>query len=585
MAVTIVGPGSTTGNTALVSSRSVAVPNNGGANALAAGDVVVVRLSRWESINPAVTAPSGFVPRTQQVNGSSKLNTFLKRLTAADTGTYAFSWTGSMWSTAQARAYRGVDPAANLSTIPMHQLTGSGTAWPAATLSGVSAGALDWHGYSENGGAHVVPTSFTQLSANDCDIGAYRIVAAGSYTTAGGSSVSSNLIVSMLHLPETGGPNLVSGTALASLPAPVGVAAAGRLVLGHAAVTLPRPLASAVGVRRVAGTAATTLPAPVVVASAGRLVLGHAAVTLPSPSAAAAGVRTVRGASVTSLPAPVAVASAGRLVLGTAGAPLPSPAATASGAREVRGTALGSLPAPVAVASAGRLVLGSGTAPLPAPVASAAGSVVGPDVTFASAMLPGPVAVASAGRLVLGAALAALSRPSGTAAGQRTVVGTASAALAGAIGTAFSFVTADGDAPWLTLADLMDARATHESIMLDKVRLYRSGRVAQQPFDPELGYEPSNGPAPYYDGKATVQSKAIQTSTRTIAEQSKSSLGYVVKIPVSAIVIAPEDLVEVTESADPRNVGLWLVVEGAETNTFATARRFSCTVWEGAMRS
>lgn len=221
MAVSLVGPGSTTGNTALASSRSVAVPNNGGANPLQANDVVVVRLSRWDtSINPAVTAPSGFVHLTQVTNtGGGKVDTYLKRLTAADTGTYPFSWTGSMWTTATARAYRGVDPAATLTAVPLHQPTNTGTtAWPAATLSSVGNGVLDWHGYSEsNGNPHTVPTTpaFTKLTDNDSDVGAYFLASAGSYTTSGGSAVAnSNNIVSMLHLPEAS-----SGVSMALGPA------------------------------------------------------------------------------------------------------------------------------------------------------------------------------------------------------------------------------------------------------------------------------------------------------------------------------------------------------------------------------
>lgn len=213
MAVTLLDS-TTTGNTALASTRAVPVPTGGGA--LAANDVVVVRLSRWESINPAVTLPAGtWISRTQLVNGSAKLNTYLKRLTGSDTGTYTFSWTGSMWTTGQAMAYRGVSSTADLSTIPLHQLTASGTAWPALTLSSIGAGALDWHGYSENGGTHVSPTTpaFTQVENNDSDASAYAVVAAGSYTTSGGSSVSSSLMGSMLHLPEAAsGTTPVTGT-------------------------------------------------------------------------------------------------------------------------------------------------------------------------------------------------------------------------------------------------------------------------------------------------------------------------------------------------------------------------------------
>lgn len=137
----------------------------------------------------------------------------------------------------------------------------------------------------------------------------------------------------------------------------------------------------------------------------------------------------------------------------------------------------------------------------------------------------------------------------------------------------------------LTAEELAECQATHEEIMTDRVRLYHSGRVDQLPFDPALGYEPSEMPEPYYDGKATVQARPIMAGSRTVVEQTKTTLGYAVKLPVAVTAASPEDLVEVVESADPRNIGLWLVVQGEESNTFVTARRLSCTLWEGAKRS
>jgi hypothetical protein len=137
----------------------------------------------------------------------------------------------------------------------------------------------------------------------------------------------------------------------------------------------------------------------------------------------------------------------------------------------------------------------------------------------------------------------------------------------------------------LTAAELAECQATHEEIMIDTVRLYHSGRIDQQPFDLNLGYEPSDMPEPYYDGKATVQARPIMAGSRTVVEQAKTTLGYAVKLPVTVTGAAPEDLVEVYGSADPKNLGLWLVVQGEESNTFVTARRLSCTLWEGAKRS
>lgn len=134
----------------------------------------------------------------------------------------------------------------------------------------------------------------------------------------------------------------------------------------------------------------------------------------------------------------------------------------------------------------------------------------------------------------------------------------------------------------LTAAELAECQATHEEIMTDRVRLYPSGQVDQQPFDPTLGYEPSSRPEPYYDGKGIVQARPVQAGSRDVVEQTITVLGYAVKVPVSVTGAALADLVEVVESADPRNVGLWLVIQGEESNTLVTARRLSCTLFQAA---
>lgn len=141
----------------------------------------------------------------------------------------------------------------------------------------------------------------------------------------------------------------------------------------------------------------------------------------------------------------------------------------------------------------------------------------------------------------------------------------------------------------LTPEELAECRATHETIFTDVIRLYHSGQVDEEPFDPALGYEPSSRPEPYYgpgiephNGKGIVQARAIQTGNREVVEQTVSTLGYAVKVPVTVTGAALADLVEVVESSDPRNVGLWLVVQGEESNTLATARRLSCTRFQAA---
>jgi hypothetical protein len=137
----------------------------------------------------------------------------------------------------------------------------------------------------------------------------------------------------------------------------------------------------------------------------------------------------------------------------------------------------------------------------------------------------------------------------------------------------------------LTADELAWCRATHEEIMLDRVRLYRSGRVAEASFDPALGYEPSDRPEPYYDGKAIVQARPIQAGNKTAVEQPVGLIGYAVKPPYTVTDVNVNDLVEVVESPDPGNVGLWLVVQAEQSNTFATARRLLCTLYEGPVSS
>jgi len=195
-----------TGSASFQTSRAIPVPV--GAAAL---DVVVVRLSRWESINPAVTKPGAeWILRAQAVNGSGKIDTFLKRLTAGDTGTYTFSWTGSMWSTGQATLYRGVSPTADLSSntdFPLTFTTNSGLAFPTVTLNGVRNGSvLDWHGYSEQPTTHTPPTShggFTEIEDDDSDTAAYLgVSSAGNYSATGATTgLSGPNISSLLELP------------------------------------------------------------------------------------------------------------------------------------------------------------------------------------------------------------------------------------------------------------------------------------------------------------------------------------------------------------------------------------------------
>ena len=366
MAVTFLDA-TTTGNTAFASSRAVPVPTGGGA--LQADDVVVVRLSRWESINPAVTVPGGgtWVHRTQQANGSGKIDTYLKRLTASDSGTYTFSWTGSMWTTGQGCAYRGVDPAADLSTIPLHQVTNSGTAWPAATLNSVSDGVLDWHGYSESGGTHTVPTTpaFTEVEDNDSDVHGYFIATAASYTTSGGaSSVSSPNIVSMLHLPAASGGG----------PTTHDLAASGSGTAAGSAALLLRMATSAAGSGTPGGSGVLSLLIPISGSGTGTST-GSAVLSLRYPLTATGAATATGSAALSSrltLSANGAATAGGTADLTLSGAGPTTHQLTAAGSGTASGTAVLRL---ALAASATGAAVSTGTAALTARlILSAAGS-------------------------------------------------------------------------------------------------------------------------------------------------------------------------------------------------------------------
>lgn len=183
----------TTGDTANTSSRAPAVPANPQPY-----DVVLVNLSRWASpnSNPAVTLPdSGWVAlgASTGADGDQRNDRYARRIDdEIPFGTYTFSWSGSQWTTAHATMYRGVDRDVDLTTLaglspPQSVIaTNSGTTFPVLTINSVPEGsALHWHGTSETvSPGHTVPTGWTEVEENDCDVTAYQeSVAAGNYTT------------------------------------------------------------------------------------------------------------------------------------------------------------------------------------------------------------------------------------------------------------------------------------------------------------------------------------------------------------------------------------------------------------------
>jgi hypothetical protein len=209
VAITQVGSTTNTGNAALVASRAPAVPTGA-----ASGDVAIVHLDVWESIDPAITTPAGFsqVYKNNVGGGFAKSYCFRKTLTGSDSGTYSFSWTGSMWAAASCTMLRGVKSGDPIGSNFDIDILASGTTFPSTSVSPGYVPALLWHGFNDSPGTHAAPTSpsgFTETADVDCAVDAIYLPSSGtSFTVTGGTTtVSSPLTVGLVAVEaDAGGP-------------------------------------------------------------------------------------------------------------------------------------------------------------------------------------------------------------------------------------------------------------------------------------------------------------------------------------------------------------------------------------------
>lgn len=218
MAVTFVSS-STSGNAADVSSRAVDVPVG-----VQSGDIVVVALGQWQSgATPTITPPSGFDASAALTwssgDGAARNSIWWKRLSAADTGTYTFTWTGgTFWTTVQAVAYRGVlasgDPISTKTTSAVGTF-GSITSLSLSTGIASGDGAF-WTVYNDSNGLHTPPTGFTETADADSGSTAYAITSGTSITASGASIASSSsagaAMVVLTQEPAGGTTYAVAGT-------------------------------------------------------------------------------------------------------------------------------------------------------------------------------------------------------------------------------------------------------------------------------------------------------------------------------------------------------------------------------------
>jgi hypothetical protein len=252
---------------AFSSSCGVTVPTG-----LAAGDILVYILERWESTNPAITWPTGFVQiGTGLVSGSTKLTWAWKRADGTESGTLTASWTGSQWRIGHIVRISGAvatgDPFETLNTA-----TGTGTATPTTTVTLAELSLLIHAVASENGTTQTtVPTNFTNAAAGN--------VLRTNYWYPGSTGSKS----------ASGGVLAASTLQLVALMAIKPAAAAGGITLGRAQTT---ETASALSRTKSLTVARTTE------ADTGRPVSRQKAVTVGRASETEAAIGLARSKSV-----------------------------------------------------------------------------------------------------------------------------------------------------------------------------------------------------------------------------------------------------------------------------------------------
>lgn len=196
MAITLVGTPTNTGNSTSTTTRSVAVPTGA-----VSGDVAFVFIDLWDgSADPTPTIPSGFTQLYKVTGGTGvKSYCYWKRLTAADTGTYAFSWTTAMFSTVSCTMLRGVvtsgNPAGGTVAGTNYQTAfATSTTFPSVAVNpSTYIPGLLWHGYNDSAATHTPPTSptgFTESVDVDCATDAYYFPTSGTSFTITGATAS-----------------------------------------------------------------------------------------------------------------------------------------------------------------------------------------------------------------------------------------------------------------------------------------------------------------------------------------------------------------------------------------------------------
>jgi hypothetical protein len=177
-------------------------------------DYAVVILELWDSTatNPTLTYPSGFsqiVNYVSTTDGFEKLKVAIKKLTAADSGTYSVSGFASHFRQGHVAILRGIDLTTALDVAVNLAQNSTGTALPANSITTVTDGCLLMHVIAnENSCTGLPATGYTEQADSNYTKTNTKIQAtAGTDTPSGGSFSASTLKLGALiaFRPAAGG--------------------------------------------------------------------------------------------------------------------------------------------------------------------------------------------------------------------------------------------------------------------------------------------------------------------------------------------------------------------------------------------
>lgn len=166
----------------------------------AADDYALIEVELWDSTatNPTLGYPAGFteiVNYASSTDGFQKQKAAIKKLTAADSGTYTVTGFASHFRQGHVTIMRGLDLTTVLDVAVNLAQNASGTALPANSLTTVNAGCLILRQVcNENSSTGLPDTGYTeQADSNYLKTNTKVAGAAGTETPAGGSFSASTL--------------------------------------------------------------------------------------------------------------------------------------------------------------------------------------------------------------------------------------------------------------------------------------------------------------------------------------------------------------------------------------------------------